>query len=107
VLLGLFLMMKLVKIQNSNISGGYRCPKAKRKNLHFERRKKPSRQGTGTEKILSPFERLHGRESYNGTGMGLTCRKIAERHKGGITATSKPGEGSVFIVTLPYKQLNG
>ncbi|PKN62685.1 MAG: hypothetical protein CVU57_23290 [Deltaproteobacteria bacterium HGW-Deltaproteobacteria-15] len=57
------------------------------------------------DKIFSPFERLHGRETYEGTGMGLTiCRKIAERHKGGITATSTPGEGSVFIVTLPYKQ---
>jgi signal transduction histidine kinase len=54
-------------------------------------------------KIFQPFQRLHGKNSpYQGTGMGLAiCHKIAESHGGDITATSKPGEGSTFIVRLP------
>lgn len=55
------------------------------------------------DKIFLPFQRLHGRSSvYEGVGMGLAiCRKIVKRHGGDITARSKPGEGSTFIVTLP------
>jgi signal transduction histidine kinase len=56
------------------------------------------------EKIFQVFQRLHGREAYEGTGMGLAItRKIAEHHGGDITAQSKPGEGATFIVTLPMK----
>jgi PAS domain S-box-containing protein len=57
------------------------------------------------EQIFEPFKRLHGRDEYEGTGLGLTiCRRIAERHGGTIRAEGKPGEGSVFIVTLPVEQ---
>jgi PAS domain S-box-containing protein len=57
------------------------------------------------DRIFRPFERLHGRSGYTGTGMGLAiCRKIAERHGGDITARGKPGEGATFIVTLPIRQ---
>jgi signal transduction histidine kinase len=57
------------------------------------------------DRIFKPFQRLHGRHEYEGTGMGLAiCRKIAERHGGTITARSDPGHGSVFIVTLPIRQ---
>ncbi|MFZ2444832.1 MAG: ATP-binding protein [Syntrophobacteraceae bacterium] len=58
------------------------------------------------DSIFKPFQRLHGRSvPYKGTGMGLAiCRRIVERHGGGITARSKPDGGAVFIVSLPEKQ---
>ncbi len=52
--------------------------------------------------IFKPFQQLHGRGKFEGTGMGLAlCRKIVERHEGSITARSIPGQGSTFIVRLP------
>lgn len=58
-----------------------------------------------SERIFMPFERLHARSEYPGTGMGLAvCRRIAERHGGSIVARSRPGEGSAFIVRLPMRQ---
>jgi signal transduction histidine kinase len=60
------------------------------------------------DRIFQPFQRLHGSEKYDGTGMGLAiCRKIIERHGGSITARSKAGQGSTFIVDLPVSQNNG
>jgi len=57
------------------------------------------------DRIFQPFQRLHGRSEYEGTGMGLAiCRKIAERHDGSISARSVPGQGATFIVTLPVRQ---
>jgi PAS domain S-box-containing protein len=54
------------------------------------------------DRIFNVFQRLHGRNEYEGTGMGLAiARKIAVFHQGDITAKSKPGAGATFIVTLP------
>jgi len=57
------------------------------------------------DRIFEPFQRLQGRNEYEGTGMGLAiCQKIVERHGGAIWAKSNPGEGSIFTVILPLKQ---
>jgi PAS domain S-box-containing protein len=54
------------------------------------------------ERIFAPFQRLHGRQAYEGTGMGLAiCRRIAAQHGGTITAHATPGAGATFVVTLP------
>jgi PAS domain S-box-containing protein len=54
------------------------------------------------DRIFQIFQRLHGRGTYEGTGIGLAiCRKIAERHSGTLTAESSLGEGATFIFTLP------
>ena len=57
------------------------------------------------DRVFTPFQRLHGRGEYEGTGIGLAiCRRIVERHRGAITARSAPGAGATFEVTLPTRQ---
>jgi signal transduction histidine kinase len=59
------------------------------------------------ERIFDPFERLHAREAYEGTGIGLAlCRRIMERHGGTIYAVNRPEGGAQFIATFPEPQSN-
>jgi two-component system CheB/CheR fusion protein len=60
------------------------------------------------ENIFALFHRLHSKDSYEGTGIGLAIvKKIIEKHHGLITASSVAGEGSTFVLVLPTKQMKG
>ncbi|MCF0057660.1 ATP-binding protein [Dyadobacter sp. CY356] len=56
------------------------------------------------EKIFSLFQRLNTKDKYEGSGIGLAItKKILDKHNGSITATSKEGVGSEFVITLPLR----
>ena len=62
-------------------------------------------EGRFAEQIFDVFQRLHSRDEYPGTGIGLAvCRKITDRHAGQIVAKGSLGKGATFVVTLPVQQ---
>lgn len=55
--------------------------------------------------IFTTFTRLHPKDRYEGTGLGLSlCMRIVGRHGGAINAVGKLNEGSIFNIQLPLKQ---
>ena len=56
------------------------------------------------DKIFEVFQRLHGKQEYSGTGVGLSiCKKIMDNHNGFIEADGNPGVGAVFTMYFPEK----
>lgn len=57
------------------------------------------------DKIFTMFQRLHSKETFEGTGIGLAIvKKIIDKHNGAITVQSKEGEGTTFTIILPVSQ---
>ena len=84
----------VVRISHRSLENGFHEIRVEDQGIGFDEKH--------VERIFKPFERLHGRSEYEGTGMGLAiCRKIVRRHGGELTAESSPQEGTTFTVTLP------
>jgi signal transduction histidine kinase len=57
--------------------------------------------------IFEVFKRLHSKDQYEGSGIGLSiCKKIVEKHSGTITVHSIPGQGTTFTISLPVPSKN-
>ena len=55
-----------------------------------------------SDRIFGMFKRLHGRDEFEGTGIGLAvCKKIVDRCGGNITVKSELGKGATFLISLP------
>lgn len=88
----------LIRVQGELVDGGKNCRITVADNgIGFEEKY--------LERIFGVFQRLHGRNEYAGSGVGLAiCRKITDRHHGSVTAMSSAGEGATFILILPVSQ---
>lgn len=103
----------LVQLFQNLLANAIKFCKDKRPEIHISANKQDGKwricvrdNGIGFEKahaqkIFEPFKRLHTRDEYPGTGIGLAvCAKIVERHAGTIWAESEPGKGATFCFTI-------
>jgi PAS domain S-box-containing protein len=78
---------------DGNVAKYYRI-RIRDNGIGFEREK--------SDKIFDIFQRLHNREEYPGTGIGLAiCKRVIQNHKGFIEANGEPDKGAVFTIYLP------
>jgi signal transduction histidine kinase len=85
---------KDIKQPNIEIEKTYHCISISDNGIGFEQEY--------AQKIFELFQRLHGKNEYSGTGVGLTiCKKIVNRLNGVIIATSQLNEGATFTIYLP------
>ena len=93
---------KIIKASEVPVEG------IKTKSNYFELKFKDNGIGfevNNTDRIFSIFQRLHSKDEFSGTGIGLAlCKKIAENHNGFITAYGEPGNGACFTVYLPAEK---
>lgn len=96
----------IIDIESTIVNGKDVCEKQAEKNKTYYKITVAD-NGMGfeqeyAEKIFTLFQRLHDKNTFSGYGIGLSiCRKIVENHKGFITATSIPDEGTTFTIYLP------
>ena len=82
-----------------NASGSYLAISVQDNGIGFEQKY--------ADRIFNLFQRLHGRNDFAGTGIGLAvCKKVVDNHGGYLTAQSQPGRGSTFRVYLPVETIN-
>ena len=87
-------LSEIKKIPNLNLNLNYCKISIKDNGIGFEQKY--------IDKIFTIFQRLHGKNEYSGTGIGLALsKKIAENHSGYITAQSELNNGAIFIIILP------